>query len=78
MSRPIRIEYPGAINIITSRGNDGSDVFLNEDRNKFYEDFVKGGKQTGTPWREIEGQPILGRKNFVEKIKGLLQTKESV
>ena len=45
---------------------------------KRYEDFVKDGIQLGTPWREVEGQTILGTKDFVEKIKGLLQTKESV
>lgn len=36
MSRPLRIEYPGAVYHITSRGNDKQDVFLaDEDRDGF-------------------------------------------
>jgi len=38
MARPLRIEYPGAIYHITSRGNDRSDVFLSDiDRGNFLE-----------------------------------------
>jgi len=36
MARPLRIEYPGALYHITSRGNAGEKVFLNdEDREGF-------------------------------------------
>lgn len=36
MARPLRIEYPGALYHITSRGNAGGKVFLNdEDREGF-------------------------------------------
>ena len=38
MARPIRIEYPGAIYHVTSRGNDKQKIFRNnEERNKFLE-----------------------------------------
>jgi REP-associated tyrosine transposase len=36
MTRPIRIEYPGALYHITSRGNAGEPIFLeDEDRKRF-------------------------------------------
>ena len=38
MTRPLRIEYPGAIYHLTSRGNDKKKIFLeSKDRNKFLE-----------------------------------------
>ena len=38
MARPIRIEYPGAIYHITSRGNDKKKIFHDDlDRKKFLE-----------------------------------------
>lgn len=45
MSRPLRIEYPGAVYHVISRGNAGQDIFItNHDRQKFLhwlEDTVK-------------------------------------
>ena len=36
MTRPLRIEYPGAVYHITSRGNAYQDIFLDDtDREKF-------------------------------------------
>jgi putative transposase len=36
MARPLRIEYPGAFYHITSRGNAGNDIFLDDaDRLRF-------------------------------------------
>ncbi|MDA8215408.1 MAG: transposase [Nitrospiraceae bacterium] len=36
MGRPLRIEYPGALYHITSRGNERKDIFLDdEDRYEF-------------------------------------------
>lgn len=36
MGRPVRIEYPGALYHITSRGNEKKEIFLaDEDRTKF-------------------------------------------
>jgi len=36
MARPLRIEYPGALYHVTSRGNEKRPIFLgDEDRNKF-------------------------------------------
>jgi len=36
MGRPVRIEYPGALYHITSRGNEKKEIFLTaEDRAKF-------------------------------------------
>jgi len=38
MARPLRIEYPGAVYHITSRGNAYQDIFLDDtDREKFLE-----------------------------------------
>jgi REP element-mobilizing transposase RayT len=38
MSRPWRIEYEGALYHLLSRGNEGSDIFIDEkDRNRFLE-----------------------------------------
>jgi len=36
MGRPIRIEYPGALYHVTSRGNERRDIFVDDDdRRKF-------------------------------------------
>ena len=36
MGRPLRIEYPGALYHVTSRGNERRDIFLDDsDRGKF-------------------------------------------
>ena len=36
MARPLRIEYPGALYHITSRGSAGQDIFLDDaDRQRF-------------------------------------------
>ena len=36
MGRPLRIEYPGALYHVTSRGNEKQDIFLEElDRKRF-------------------------------------------
>ena len=36
MGRPLRIEYPGALYHVTSRGNERRDIFLDDsDRRKF-------------------------------------------
>jgi len=36
MARPLRIEYPGAVYHVTSRGNAGNEIFLRpEDRETF-------------------------------------------
>ncbi len=38
MSRPWRIEYEGALYHLLSRGNEGSDIFIDEkDRTRFLE-----------------------------------------
>ena len=48
MARPLRIEYPGALYHITSRGNAGQNIFLNsEDGNAFLEQARKS-EQAGT------------------------------
>jgi REP element-mobilizing transposase RayT len=36
MGRPLRIEYPGALYHVTSRGNERKDIFIDDpDRKKF-------------------------------------------
>ncbi|MFT6732843.1 MAG: putative transposase [Polaribacter sp.] len=39
MTRPLRIEYPGAVYHVTSRGNAKMDIFNDDgDRNTFYDE----------------------------------------
>lgn len=40
MARPLRIEFPGAVYHVTSRGNDGADVFLDADDRQGFLDIV--------------------------------------
>ncbi len=58
MARPIRIEYPGAIYHITSRGNDKKKIFHDDlDRKKFLELLtVVNGKGQGIFSREDTSQ----------------------
>ena len=42
MTRPLRVEYPGAFYHVINRGNAGEDIFINKrDREKFLEYFEK-------------------------------------
>lgn len=45
MGRPLRIEYPGALYHITSRGNERKDIFL-EDEDRY--EFLSGKRKKGT------------------------------
>lgn len=54
MRRLLRIEYPGVLYHVTSRGNE----------------------RRQNPFKELFGQVILGREEFIEKTKGLLKRKE--
>lgn len=52
MVRPLRIQFPSALNDITSRGNERSPVFLSQrDREKFLSypkiDSIDSGTQSG-------------------------------
>jgi len=48
MSRPLRIEYPGALYHLTARGNSRDDIFLNdEDRHRFLQLFGEEIEQQG-------------------------------
>jgi hypothetical protein len=69
MARPLRIEYPGAVYHITSRGNGRDAIFMkDEDRTSFsaqkaYQNFVKKGiLDDKSPWEELKGQVFLGSK----------------
>ena len=45
MGRPLRIEYPGALYHITSRGNERKNIFVDDaDRFRFFEILEKGLK----------------------------------
>ncbi len=41
MSRPIRIEFPGAIYHVSSRGHDNQMIFLDDDDKKFFLDLLQ-------------------------------------
>ncbi|MDY6845063.1 MAG: transposase [Thermodesulfobacteriota bacterium] len=46
MARPLRITYPGAFYHVTSRGNEGKDIFKSKrDREKFLEYFESATKR---------------------------------
>ena len=48
MSRPLRIEYPGAYYHVTSRGNEQKDVFKSQrDREKFLEYLASATERYG-------------------------------
>jgi putative transposase len=50
MGRPLRIEYPGALYHITSRGNERKAIFLDdEDRERFLEILLDYRKRYGIP-----------------------------
>ena len=67
MSRPWRIEYEGALYHLLSRGNEGSDIFIDEkDRNRFLETvgemserFVHAKRLSGAA-KEIRDMPLYG------------------
>jgi len=40
MARPLRIEFPGAIHHVTSRGNDGINIFRDDDDRRKFLDFL--------------------------------------
>jgi hypothetical protein len=47
MARPLRIEFPGALYHVTSRGNARSPTFLDDgDRHAFIRELVQSGRYT--------------------------------
>lgn len=54
MTRPLRIEFKGAVYHITSRG---------------YQAFVFSGIKVESPLKAIKGQLFLGQDNFTDEIK---------
>jgi hypothetical protein len=63
MTRPLRIEFKGAVYHITSRG---------------YQAFVLSGIKAESPLKAIKGQLFLGQDNFIDKIKHLIRDKENL
>lgn len=45
---------------------------------RLYKEFVLAGIKKESPWGELQGQILLGRENFIEKIKALLAKGEGV
>lgn len=45
---------------------------------KRYRAFVMDGIEKESPWRELQGQILLGEEGFVEKLKDLLTDKEPI
>ncbi len=50
MARPLRLEYPGAVYHVTSRGNQGNAIFLNDGQR---EEFLKIIADTGRRYNWI-------------------------
>jgi putative transposase len=45
---------------------------------KLYRKFVKEGIKADSPWRELQGQILLGEKGFIERFMNLLHGKEEI
>jgi hypothetical protein len=43
---------------------------------KRYRMFVKGGRHTASPWKDLQRQVLLGEEDFGEMFKDLLADKE--
>ena len=63
MTRPLRIEFKGAVYHITSRG---------------YQAFVLSGIKAESPLKAIKGQLFLGQENFTDEIKQLIRGKKNL
>ncbi len=79
MGRPLRIEYPGALYHITSRGNERRKIARDDtDRDgtrRKYREFVEAGLKVKVvdPFKDLYGQVVLGGEAFIDKVKGLLR-----
>jgi len=49
-----------------------------QDAQRHYREFVRVGLSKKSPWDNLDGQVLLGSKNFVEQLKDLLQEKEGI
>ncbi len=49
-----------------------------EKAEKGYRDFVKAGIKEENPWKNLKGQILLGRGEFIEKFRDLLSGKEKI
>jgi hypothetical protein len=75
MARPLRIEYPGAVYHVTSRGNVLGRFAINKNEaRKIYRKFVADGlrKQAQSPWKKLVGQIVFGSSDFVADIQSRL------
>jgi putative transposase len=45
---------------------------------KQYRSFVREGMHGGSPWKELQGQVLLGEEGFVERFRDLLEDKKQV
>lgn len=43
-----------------------------------YREFVREGIKAESPWKELKGQLYLGDENFIDKIKKLIRSKETL
>ena len=132
MARPLRVEYPGAVYHVTSRGNERKTTFKdNKDRNIFletvqrinhrynfichayclmgnhyhllietpdgnlskgmrqftekrrsaekkYREFVNAGIGRESIWKEVRGQSLLGKEDFVDSLLGIVKGHEEI
>jgi hypothetical protein len=79
VARPLRVEYPGAIYHVTSRGRERLDI-LEEDHDrkrlearKAYRRFVRRGIKAPSPWDALKARCIPGGEAFIEKLKTALE-----
>jgi len=71
MARPLRIEFPGAVYYMSSRGNVQASTFLD----------LKAGFDSEPPWNDIKGQlqqSLLGKNTFLGERSPLLKDKSAL
>ncbi|GFP28743.1 hypothetical protein [Candidatus Hakubella thermalkaliphila] len=43
-----------------------------------YQEFVRKGIKGESPWKKVKGQLYLGEENFIDKIKELIKSQETL
>lgn len=49
-----------------------------EESETLYQEFVREGIKAKSPWKEVKGQLYLGDENFIDKIKELIKSQETL
>jgi hypothetical protein len=82
MARPLRVECPGAVYNITSRGNARQHIFDDDPVNgiytsRHYRRFVRDGIGQPSIWEGLKGQALLGillKKSFPKNDERIIRS----